>query len=103
MHLNSTFLPARARESGSLPKSTANGNGKSASSRRKRRTADQRQWNRVTVGFCVGGIAMGIAGCVLGAYMPYQHPVGISISVLWWGIYLGCLGASIGAGIGELF
>jgi hypothetical protein len=46
---------------------------------------------------------MGIAGCVLGAYMPYQHPVGISISVLWWGIYLGCLGASIGAGVGELF
>ena len=34
--------------------------------------------------------------------MPYRHPVGVTISILWWGIYLGCLGASIGAGIGGL-
>jgi hypothetical protein len=32
--------------------------------------------------------------------MPYQHPVAVAISVLWWGIYLGCFGASVGALIG---
>jgi hypothetical protein len=34
--------------------------------------------------------------------MASRHPVGLTISMLWWGIYLGCLGASIGAGIGSL-
>ena len=48
-------------------------------------------------GFCLGGVVLGAAGCILGACMHYQHPVAVSISVLWWGIYLGCLGASIGA------
>jgi hypothetical protein len=32
--------------------------------------------------------------------MPYHHPVGIAISVIWWGIYLGCFGASLGALVG---
>jgi hypothetical protein len=32
--------------------------------------------------------------------MPYRHPVGVTISLLWWGIYLGCFGASIGALLG---
>jgi hypothetical protein len=29
--------------------------------------------------------------------MPYHHPVAITASVIWWGIYLGSLGASLGA------
>jgi hypothetical protein len=32
--------------------------------------------------------------------MPYRHPVAVTISVLWWGIYLGCFGASLGALLG---
>jgi hypothetical protein len=32
--------------------------------------------------------------------MPYHHPVAVAISVLWWGVYLGCFGASVGALIG---
>jgi hypothetical protein len=32
-----------------------------------------------------------------GASLSYHHPVARIISVVWWGIYLGCLGASIGA------
>jgi hypothetical protein len=29
--------------------------------------------------------------------MPYRQPVAVAISVLWWGVYLGSFGASIGA------
>jgi hypothetical protein len=29
--------------------------------------------------------------------MPYHLPVAVVISTLWWGIYIGCFGASIGA------
>jgi hypothetical protein len=29
--------------------------------------------------------------------MPYHYPVAMAISVIWWGIYIGCLGASLGA------
>jgi hypothetical protein len=29
--------------------------------------------------------------------MPYTHPVAIAISMIWWGIYIGCFGASLGA------
>ena len=58
--------------------------------------------DRVAIGLFLGGVVLGTAGCILGACMPYRHPVGVTISILWWGIYLGCLGASIGAGIGGL-
>ena len=51
----------------------------------------------LTIGFGLGGGLLGTAGCILGVYMPYHHPVAVVISALWWGIYLGCLGASIGA------
>jgi hypothetical protein len=56
-----------------------------------------RWFDRVAIGFWLGGIVLGTAGCVLGASLSYHHPVARVISVLWWGIYLGCLGASIGA------
>jgi hypothetical protein len=34
--------------------------------------------------------------------MPYRHPAAVAISVLWWGVYLGCLGAGIGSLMGLL-
>jgi hypothetical protein len=61
----------------------------------------RRGFDRVTVGIFVGGLLLGPAGCILGAVMPHRHPVGMTISVLWWGFYCGCLGASIGALIGQ--
>src|SRR5262249_4480070 len=48
-------------------------------------------------GFWLGGLVSATAGVILGAYMPYQHHVEIAISVIWWGVYFGCFGASIGA------
>jgi hypothetical protein len=53
-----------------------------------------------TLGFWLGGAVLGTAGCILGAAMPYRHPVAVTANVLWWGIFLGCLGASIGALLG---
>jgi hypothetical protein len=54
------------------------------------------------IGFWLGGAGLGTCGCLLGALMPYCHPAAVAISVLWWGIYLGCLGASVGALVGAL-
>jgi hypothetical protein len=59
-----------------------------------------RRFNRDTGG-CLGGIVLGAGGCLLGATMPYQDPVAVALSVLWWGVYLGCLGLSIGALVGA--
>src|SRR5262249_50979695 len=53
-----------------------------------------------TIGFWLGGAGMGIGGCLLGALMPYRHPVAVALSVLWWGLYFGCFGASVGALVG---
>jgi hypothetical protein len=52
---------------------------------------------RATIGFWLGGGLLGAAGCALGVYVPYHDPVAVVISALWWGIYLGCLGGSVGA------
>ena len=57
----------------------------------------RRPFDRLTLGFRIGGLALGMAGCILGACMPYERPVAVAMSVLWWGLYLGCLGASLGA------
>jgi hypothetical protein len=57
----------------------------------------RRRWSRITLGFWLGGILFGTAGCILGASLSYHHPVARIISVVWWGIYFGCLGASLGA------
>jgi len=59
----------------------------------------RRRFDR-TIGFWLGGALLGVGGCILGSCMPYRHPVAVTISVLWWGIYLGCFGASIGAVLG---
>jgi hypothetical protein len=56
-----------------------------------------RRFDRVSIGFWLGGATLGTGGCILGACMPYHHPVGVAISVIWWGVYCGCFGASLGA------
>ena len=58
------------------------------------------RFSPVTIGFWLGGAGMATGGCLLGALMPYRHPVAVALSVLWWGIYFGCFGASIGALVG---
>jgi formyltetrahydrofolate deformylase len=60
------------------------------------------RFDRATVGILLGGLVLGTAGCIIGAAMPYRHPVGVAISVIWWGFYCGCFGASVGALIGKL-
>jgi hypothetical protein len=59
------------------------------------------RFSPVTIGFWLGGVGMGTGGCLLGALMPYRHPVAVAISVLWWGLYFGCFGASVGALVGA--
>jgi hypothetical protein len=56
-----------------------------------------RRFDRVSIGFWLGGATLGIGGGILGACMPYNDPFAIAISVMWWGIYMGCFGASLGA------
>jgi hypothetical protein len=60
----------------------------------------RRRFRPAVVGFWLGGLALTAGGCILGACMPYRHPVAVAISVLWWGIYLGFFGASVGALLG---
>jgi hypothetical protein len=60
------------------------------------------RFSPVTIGLWLGGAGMGIGGCLLGALMPYRQPVAVAISVLWWGIYFGCFGASVGALVGVI-
>ena len=59
----------------------------------------RRRFNR-TIGSWLGGVILGAGGCLVGASMPYQHPVGVAVSVLWWGLYFGCFGMSLGALVG---
>src|SRR5262245_5321856 len=53
-----------------------------------------------SIGFLLGGFILGTTGAIIGACLPYSHPVGVMISALWWGIYSGCFGASLGALLG---
>jgi hypothetical protein len=62
--------------------------------------AFRRRFDRVALGFWLGGVVLGTGGCVLGACMHSRHPVGVAAGVIWWGIYLGCFGASLGALLG---
>ena len=61
----------------------------------------RRRVDRVTVGIFLGAVILGTTGCILGAVLPHRYPVAVAISVLWWGFYCGCLGASIGALIAQ--
>ena len=60
----------------------------------------QRRLKRSTIGFWLAGALLGTAGCVLGASISYHHPAARILSALWWGIFFGCFGGSIGALIG---
>jgi hypothetical protein len=53
-----------------------------------------------TRAFWLGGVVLGLAGSIIGASVSYSHPVAVTTSALWWGVYLGCLGSSIGALLG---
>ena len=45
-------------------------------------------------------IALGTAGCIFGARMPYAQSSAVAMSVLWWGFYFGCFGMWLGAVLG---
>jgi len=103
--MNSTLRPTDVQNLHPFLGSTRAGNRQSTVRPRNQQPAAEppgRRFNRVAIGIWLGGLTLVVAGCILGASMPYRHPVGVTISILWWGIYLGCLGASIGAGIGGL-
>jgi hypothetical protein len=70
--------------------------------KREWQRAVRRRFDGVAVGCWLGGFVLGTVGCLLGASLSYHHPVARVIGVVWWGIYLGCLGACIGA-LGGLF
>ena len=70
-----------------------------ATGTREQKSPESPRFARASFGFWLGG-ALGTGGCILGVCMPYHHPVAVVISALWWGIYLGCLGGSIGALLG---
>jgi hypothetical protein len=53
-----------------------------------------------TLGFWLGAAVLGTAGCIVGASMPYRHPVAVTANLLWWGLFLGCLGGSLGSLLG---
>ena len=59
----------------------------------------RRRLNRTT-GFWLGALLLGTGGCVFGASMPYQHPVGVVVSIAWWTIFFACFGMNIGALVG---
>jgi hypothetical protein len=63
--------------------------------------AVRRRFDRVT-GSWLGGILLGIGGCIFGTCTSYRHPVGVTISALWWGIYFGCFGIWLGSAFGML-
>jgi hypothetical protein len=64
--------------------------------KREKQRVPRRPWSRITLGFWLGGIVFGTAGGLLGASLSYHQPVARVLSVLWWGIYCGCFGASLG-------
>jgi hypothetical protein len=55
-----------------------------------------RRFGPASIGFWLGGGFLGKVGCIVGVCMPYHYPIAVLMSALWWGIYFGCLGASVG-------
>jgi hypothetical protein len=66
----------------------------------KTRRAVHPRFDVVAIGFWLGAVSLGIAGCTLGVFMSSSHPVGRVVSMIWWGLYGGSFGASIGALVG---
>src|SRR5262245_50483968 len=84
------------RPRGALFSPEALGNGE------QNRPSQSPRFARATLSFWLGAVVLGTGGCILGGRMPYEHPVGVVISMLWWGIYLGCLGGSVSAVVALL-
>jgi hypothetical protein len=105
--MNSTFRSTTTTGgSRPLPSSTETGNGQTGIRPNKWQTAIRavrRRFDPITIGFLAGGATLGMAGCILGVFVPYRHPVSLTFSMLWWGFWLGFMGAYIGACVGELF
>ena len=98
--MNRTECLTDLRNEPRSPITTGNGNWPNAVRLHKSQAAANalgRQFDRVAIGFLLGGAILGTAGGILGALMPYHHPVARVISVLWWGIYWGGFGAGMGA------
>ena len=55
------------------------------------------RWDPITIGVLAGGLILGAAGVAVAASYSYALTAGLVVSVIWWGIYCGALGASIGA------
>jgi hypothetical protein len=103
--INSTLRSMSQWNSHAFP-NTDNGNLQTAIRLPKWQTALRavgRRFDPITIGFLVGGVILGIGGCILGVFIPYRHPVSVTFSVLWWGFWLGFIGGYIGACVGELF
>ena len=87
----------------SLPPAAA-GNGDRDAAARRHRSEPAAKDFRVQFdqdrGALLGGVVFGVGGCLLGASMPCQHSAGVAASTIWWGIYMGCFGLSIGALLG---
>jgi SAM-dependent methyltransferase len=64
---------------------------------RKWETVVRSRFDQLTVGFLVGGFSLAQVGCIFATTMPYSHLIARLMSVLWWSIYFGCFGASVGA------
>jgi len=104
--MNSTLRSNTLRDSGPFPITTEKWNRQAATRPHKRQTAliaFRRHFDPLTIGFMIGGVAFAMGGCILGICMPYHHPIGVNISMLWWSIFLGIIGAYIGACVGQLF
>jgi hypothetical protein len=57
----------------------------------------RRRWDPIRIGMVSGGLILGAVGVAVAASYSCTHPAGIAVSVIWWGIYYGAFGASIGA------
>jgi hypothetical protein len=102
----STIRPTYVPNPRPAPTTTENGEQPGTVCPRKWRPeadATRSRVNWVTIGFWLGALALSTGGCLIGASMPCRHPTGVTIAMVWWGGYLGCFGASIGAGVGGLF
>jgi hypothetical protein len=89
-------LPSLTEGNGARKRSIRNGRGQTAANPFRRR------FDRVSIGFFLGGIGLAAVGAGIAASFPYKYPAALVVSILWWGIYCGCLGASLGALAGLL-
>lgn len=104
--MNSTIRSTTMWTSRPLPSTRERCNRQTAFRPHKWQTAVRavrHQFDPLTIGFLVGGVTFATGGCILGVYMPYHNPVGVNISMLWWSIFLGIIGAYVGACVGQLF